>query len=539
MEDNKVIQFKKDAYFYLKKGSDLLFKSPDEKAVQAIDYFFKAKKLSTTERPFWIYFSLAQAYFFVKQLDLSNLYFFMSLRLDGVTGGTYRGLGENFYLQGDTVLARYYLNECLNIGPSKVTESAKVRLNIMDEEEPKFTVIEGGTSSNLETARDYMSQGKFEDAVNAYEQADCSSRQDARSELALAYLFSGETDKSINLLTAHGTDSVADLCSLLLCYHASGDSEKYEQTKQLLRSKTLEDDNDKFKIGLTFVQTGSVKLGLTYMQNFLSKIQNCELEFFYSIALINDHQFERAKRHLITLKKINPLNNYLFNFYLNVCNKQEKISLEYLPTLPLKEQLKVSSKIKNCLVLMPQELKKNFDDNTDFFNYVLQMPSSNTKNLLLLKLAGLSGDNMDEFFDIALLGNFIPTSLKISIAIKRAELDETTAVVLTKDGFYTQIILPNMQVTKINNIHLHSAVLKCVDYMLAELPPLTVSLNEQTIRIERRLKKDNVRDDILACFLSYETLKKFRLTTLTKICRHFKVLQQEFYKFLSDYNFEI
>ncbi|NCB48507.1 MAG: hypothetical protein EOM55_02665 [Clostridia bacterium] len=539
--ENNVIQFNKDDNFYFKKGSGFL---RDGKITKAIDYFFKAKKKCRGAEIYLLNFMLAQAYFFNKNLELSNLYYFLSLKEELITQSVFRGLGENFAVQDDVILARFYLNQCANLGQTLLGQSAKERLKTLENLQPKFLVIDGDKSENitLENARNFMEEGKFSKAIELYEKNDNFSMQDNRSELALAYFFEKEIEKALKLLNAYGTDSVADLCNLLLIFHTIDDTKNYEIIREKLRNKTLSNEEDKFKIGLTFAQTGSLTLAIVYMEDYLSKnkTEDIELSFYYIIALMNDGQFEKAKRLLINLKTINPLDKYLFDHYLAFCNKGDKIKLEYVYSLPLKEVLKVQSKIKSYLVLSLAELKNVFLENLDFFYYyTLKSPPSSPKNLLLLKLATLEGDEFDEFFDIILLSDRIKTNLKNSIAQKRAGLDSTLVIVMTKDNIYLKIVLPNMQITKINNIHLHSAVLKSVDYILNETPPLSVSLNKYVIKIERRIKKDNVRDDILACFLCFESLKSFRVTNLSKICRHFKVLQQELYKFLDDYNFEV
>jgi len=538
--ENNVIQFNKDDKFYFKKGSDFL---REGKISKAIDYFFKAKKMCKGEELYFLYFMLAQAYYFNKNFELSNLYYFMSLKEELITQSVLRGLGENFAVQGDVILARFYLNQCANLGQTIIGQSAKERLKTLEDFQPKFFVIDGEKSDNvtLDNARIFMSEGKFAQAIELYEENGNFSSQEIRSELALAYFFENESQKTLKLIKTFGTDSVSDLCNLLLVHHATGDIENYEIICQKLRSKNLSNEEDKFKIGLTFAQTGRLDLALVYMEEFISKnVTDIEFEFYYIIALINDGQFEKAKRLLINLKKINPLDNYIFDYYLRLCNRAEKYKLEYVFSLPLKDASKIQSKIKGYIVMSLAELKNVFLENIDFFYYyILKTPPASTKNLLLLKLATLEGEKFDEFFDVILLSDRIKTNLKNSIAMKRANLDFTAVIALTKENVYSKIILPNMQVTRANNIHLHSAVLKSVDYILNELPPLSVTLCKVVTKIERRINSDNVRDDVLACFLCFKSLKNFRLTTLSKICRHFKVLQQELYKFLDDYDFEV
>lgn len=538
--ENKVIKFNKDDKFFFKKGSAFL---REGKIIQAIDYLLKARKNCIGGEIYLLYFMLAQAYFFNKNYELSNLYYFLSLKEELITQSVFRGLGENFVVQNDIILARYYFNQCANFGKTIVGQSAKDRLKTLENEEPQFIVIDGEKSDaiTLENARIKMSEGKFADAILLYEKQGDFSAQDVRSELALAYFFESDFEKTLNLLHTFGTDSVSDLCNLLLVYHASNDVKNYQKTKEKLRATRPVCEEDKFKIALTFAQTLSLDVALVYMEDYLAKnTADIELEFYYIIALMNDRQFEKAKRLLINLKRINPLDNYLFNHYLALCNTQSKRPLEYIFSLPLREVVKMQTKIKTHLVQNLAELKKSFLENTDFFlYYALKTPHSNTKNMLLMKLAALEGEEFENFFDILLLGDRLKTSLKTALAAKRATLDSTVIVALTKENVYSKIILPNMQITRINNIHLHSATQKVVNYLLNELPPLSVSLARDVVKIERRIKTDNVRSDVLACFLTYECLKNFRITTLNKICRHFKVLQQEFYKFLNDYNFEI
>lgn len=538
--ENKVIKINKDDKFFFKKGSAFL---REGKIPQAINYLLKARKSCLGGEIYLLYFMLAQAYFFNKNYELSNLYYFLSLKEELISQSVFRGLGENFIVQNDIILARYYLNQCANFGKTIVGQSAKDRLKTLENEEPQFVVIDGEKSDTitLENAREKMSEGKFADAILLYEKHGDFSAQDVRSELALAYFFESDFEKTLSLLHTFGTDSVSDLCNLLLVHHASNDAENYQKTKEKLRVKRPICEEDKFKIALTLAQTHSLDLALVYMEDYLAKnTADIELEFYYIIALMNDRQFEKAKRLLINLKRLNPLDNHLFNHYLALCSAQDKRPLEYIFSLPLREMVKMHSRVKTHLVRSAEELKKSFLENADFFlHYALKTPHSNTKTMLLMKLASLEGEEFENFFDILLLGDRIKTSLKIALAAKRAALDSTVIVALTRENVYSKIILPNMQVTKINNLHLHAATQKVVNYLLSELPPISVSLARNVVKIERRIKADNVRSDVLACFLSYESLKNFRITTLNKICRHFKVLQQEFYKFLDDYNFEI
>lgn len=537
---NNVIQFDKDYKFYFKKASSFL---NDGKITKAIEYFLRAKEKCRGGEIYILHFMLAQAYFFLNNLELSSLYYFLSLKEDLMTQSAMRGLGENFAVSGDVILARFYLNGCANLGETLMGQSAKERLKTLENLQPKFLVLNGDMSETpaIESARKCMSEGKFEDAISLYEKSGNLNDDDVRSELSLAYFFENNTEKSLEILQKFGSETVSDLCNFLLVYHAKGDQENYDKTLDIIRNKENATDEEKFKIALALAQTRRLSLALVYMEDYLYKNKtDTELEFYYILALINDGQYEKAKRHLINLKKILPFDSYLFDHYIEMCNAGTAVKLDYAYALPVKELSKIQTKIKSYLVLNNQELKNIFLENQKFFYYYfLKTPPTSTKNLLLVKLAGLEGDELNEFFDVILLSENIAPTLKNSIAIKRASLENTMVIAMTKDNVYIKIILPNMQVTRINNIHLHSAVIKSLEYILSELPPVCVTLSKYVIKLERRIKSDNVRDDILACYLSFDALKNFRITTLNKICRRFKVLQQELYKFLNDYNLEV
>ena len=348
---------------------------------------------------------MAQAYAIANNLELSNYYYFACLDSDIFAQIAFRGLGENFAKQNDNIMARFYLNQCVNLlENSQLAESAKQKLKQIGSTNFKGLRVVGQdekiyNDKKIAQAAEFMSKGKFEKAIDLLEKYGDFNDSKVRAELSLAYFFVNDTQKGINLIKEFGDDNILDLCNLLLIYYCEGDKDNFAVIKDKLRKFEVKKDEDNFKIGLTFAQTDELDLAKLYMEKFFSKVQyEMELEFLYCLTCINSRDFETAKNKLLDLKTLDPFNNYIYNYYLNLCEKQEECKLEYIFNVPVKEFMQVQNKIKMFLVKKDEDLKEDFLANKDLFYFIASIPESNTKSLLLLKLAGIEGKELNEYF---------------------------------------------------------------------------------------------------------------------------------------------
>ena len=543
----KVIQFNQNDEFYFKMGRDYL---QEGNIVKSIKYLNKAIEKVKGRNDFLLssyYLILAQAYAIANNLELSNYYYFACLDSDIFAQIAFRGLGENFARQNDDIMARFYLNQCVNLlENSQLAASAKQKLQQLApiKNNKGFRIVGQDdkiyNEKKIAQAAEFMSKGKFEKAIELLEKYGDFNDNKVRAELSLAYFFVNDTQKGIDLIKNYGNDNILDLCNLLLIYYCEGDKENFAKIKDKLRKHEVKKDEDNFKIGLTFAQTGELDLAKLYMEKFLSKVKyEMELEFLYSLACINSNDFETAKNKLLDLKTLDPFNNYIYNYYLGLCEKKEECKLEYIFNVPVKEFMEVQNKIKMYLVKKDEDLKIEFLANKDLFYFIASVPDSNTKSLLLLKLAGIEGKEINEYFKYILLQNNAKIKLKERIVLTRLNLDSVNSISLIRENLYTKILLPNKKATKVISEKLNKASINCVEFLLTKTGTMKVNLKRNIIMIERKDLPETVDENVLSAYLTWSVVSQTKQATLNDVCLYFSITQADFYSFTETYGFEV
>lgn len=543
MENSKVIQFNKNDEFYFNLGKDYLQNGDILKAIQ---YIHKAINLAKTRDEFLIssyYLVLAQAYAMANNFELSNYYYFLCLDSEIFAQLVYRGLGENFLQQKDLVSARYYLNKCVNLlENTQLSDNAKKRLKLIEDINNKgFQIVGKNTDFNkskkLQNAEQLMSKGKFEQAIKIFEEVGDFSDPKVRAELSLAYFFMNDTKKGIELINNFGEETVLDLCNLLLIYYCEEEKEKFNKIKDKLRSIDVKRAEDNFKIGLTFAQTEELELGKLYMEKFLATSKyETELEFLYCLTCINCKDYESAKKKLIELKTLNPFSSYVFNYYLDICDKKIDKKIEYLFNIPISEYLKVQTKLKTFLVLEDYQLKKEFLKDKDLFYFIAKLPETNTKNLLLIKMAKLDGKEIKAFFSYVLMGNDVSSKTKNKIIIARLNVESINKISFVKDNFYTKITLSNKKAMKISNENVNKATLLSVEYLINETNIADIYLRNISIYLQRKLGNEIQDENVIACYITWKVTREGKLKSLNEICSYFNISQNILYEFAQKNN---
>ena len=546
MENLNVLQFNQNDEFYFNLGKDCLQSGNYLKAIQ---YIQKAISLARNKDEFLVssyYLVLAQAYAMISNFDLSNYYYFMCLDTEIFAQLVYRGLGENFLQQKDFITARYYLNKCINLlDNTQISNSAKQRLKIINDINNKgFKVVGKDTdfykNKKLENAEQLMSKGKFEQAIKIFEEIGDFQDPKIRAELSLGYFFINDTKKGIELIRDYGEETVLDLCNLLLIYYCEEDSENFKKIKDKLRSTNVEKEEDNFKIGLTFAQTEEVELGKLYMEKFLSSAKyETELQFLYCLTCINCKDYESAKKKLVELKILNPFSNYIFDYYLNICQKKSDKKIEYLFNIPISEYLKVQTKIKKYLVMDDVSLKKEFLKNKDLFYFIVKLSDTNTKNLLLLKLAKIDNKDLKAFFSYVLISNCVSDDLKNKIVLTRLKVESLNKISLVKNNFYSKILLSNKKAMKISNEKINIAVINSVEFLLNETDSVNINLRNLSIYIQRKINKDLVDENILSAYICWKITREGKIAGLNEICKYFNISQSDLYEFAENYSLKI
>ena len=543
--NEKILSFNKDDKFYFKRANDFLAKN---QFIPAIRFLNKAIELAENKTLFIkcsYYLVLAQAYSSINFYELSNFCYYKALENDIFAQLVFRGLGENFHYLGDNLISKFYLNQCVNLlETSQVALSAKTKLaEIENSERPNFKIIKSEDNLSIDEqnkVKKLISLGKFSQVINLIKTKNNFSNPELRAELALAYFFTGETQKGIDLINQFGNESLTDLCNLMLMYFNVGDINNYNLTREKILNYKTENDEQLFKIGLTLAQTEDYQKAKEYMQNFLQKNPyEWELKFLYAITCINCNQKDTAKNILIDLKTIDPYSKYTINYYLNICNNNTTNKLQYIFNLPLSEYTKVQNKVKEFLTLSNEQLLNAFNQNEDLFYFLANNEETNLIKTIFLKLSLIDDQNLKKFFDYCLLVENLKEKTKNEIVLNLLSQDSAKSVVFVKNKIFTKIVVPNILATKANNQNVFESLQLVLKFIISEEILMNVNLKRQIILTERIIKQNKVDPYVLASYITFDYLKNKKATSLSKICKYFGITQQEFYKFVQEYNLDV
>jgi len=544
MEEKKVIEFKQDDKFFYRIGNQNFLNGNYECAVK---YFLRAVDTSKNKSVITrcgYYLVLAQCYGMLHEFELSNFYYFRALECDAFMQMVMRGLGENFFQMGDDIMSRVYLNKCINfLESSVIAKSAKERLKDFSTKQ-KFKVVGKDNIDDVISSKidEYMSKGNFEKVIKTLEEKSDFSNAKLRAELSLSYFLVGESEKSVQLLEKYGTDTALDLCNLCLVYNAQGDYENCEKIKLKMRQKEDLTPDEYFKVGLTFAEVGDLEHAKDFIKKFfeLTGAREAELHFLYGLVCLNKGDTDEAKEIFIRLKNTHPYSKFLYNFYIELCSKKDREKVEYIFSVPMHEYLMVQRKLKSVLTFSPDELKTFFLQNTDMFYFLAKLGDSNLKSNLFLRLSKIKCDKLNEFFTYILLTNSAKSSLKCEILANRIAYNFSSTISLTKDDFYTKVKTTNMLSLSLTNKNLFEAVLMSVEYLISEFFLTTIDLRRIATKIDKVIKSNSQDNpNVLASFVVWSFVKDKKIVPLSKVCSYFSCSQEEFYRFIEKYNFDV
>ncbi len=285
-----------------------------------------------------------------------------------------------------------------------------------EEYEPNF-------EEKVDLARNYMTMGDFDSAIQTYKNLNSLGRDSVRSELTLAYFFSGDLEKAEKLIEDYGRDCPTDLSNLLLIYHASNNKMKYNDTKKRLLDLNIENEKEKFNIGLAFAQTGEPKLAVSFMEDFVSEgFEEVEVNFYFALACINAKQYDKAKNQLISLRDYDFFNRYMYDYYLKLCDEERNEQVEYVFNIPMKEFVKLKGKLSDLLLLDSKKLENFFHDNFNLFLYVAKLQEVESAQLLLYKLAKIDSAYASLLFNFIFVTDFLPIEVKKNLVLLRSDV---------------------------------------------------------------------------------------------------------------------
>ena len=534
----EIIEFKRDHGYFFKKGAEAI----------AVGKFFDAvknvrKAIELCDNLFLkssYYLVLAQAYSKLNLIQISNRCYFKALDFDSFSQIAFLGLGENFYLAKDYVMAQYYLNLCLRTGnEGPVIEKANLILKEINKSGKSFRVIktdqEELNDKYLNIAEKYMLKGNFDKAIENFllvdeKILDEKQRNQLRSGLSFAYFFTGNTDKGIELSESVDNKTTLDLCNLLLLYYYNEETEKLESVKMEILSKEDLSKEDLYKIAISFAHIKDHKVAKEYAQKVLQDNSFAiEIEHLYAIACINCGEKDTAKAKLLTLLTLDPENAYIYKKYLNMCDKQNLKELDYVFGLQYGEYVRVGRTINNWLEADVDLLDKLATENVDFLYYIVKHITGKARNLLLLKLCDIDRPALSSFFEDVLLDPAVSKTQKVQIMTRRISNYSLIKQNYVIDDYYNRIALPSTAMMKIKNPNLFLAVILASEFLMDKFLGGNLNLKTEVFAVLKALEKNDLDFNkyILACIIVWLFVREKRWCELRVICAHFAITEKD------------
>ncbi len=386
------------------------------------------------------------AYANIFDFELSNVFFYIALNY--VYKPTYLvHIAQNYIMSGEHEKGAKLLKKVIkdnNVSTYTLDFAQKIfdKLKTFSKE---FYKVFGGdkyseqVEEQMSIARDYMSFGDFDKAIDIYKTLNPFKNGYVRAELTLAYFFDGKYDKAKDVLDMYGQNTPRDLSNKLLISYATKDKKAYEDTKRKLVNLKIDDEKENFNIGLSFAQTGEPKVAVSFMEKYiLNGVDESQVVFYYILACINAKLYDKAKSQLLELRDFDFFNRYIYDYYLTLCDEKRDENVEYIFNIPVKEFAKLTKKVEKLLELDEKKLEKTFQQNLFFYFYLSRFQNISKVNLLFYKLAKIDNVYASFLFNFIFVTDFVPYEFKKNYVLLRATVGKKKFSGVMLDDYYQE-----------------------------------------------------------------------------------------------------
>ncbi len=285
--------------------------------------------------------------------------------------------------------------------------------------------IDEKMSEKISLARAFMSYADFDKAIETYKGLNACNNEQVRSELTLAYFFAGKYDKAEQVIEQYGRNSLRDLSNQLLISFAKHDKIVYNKTKDKIMHLDIQDERERFNIGLSFAQTDEPKLAVSFMEDYIMQgVDDIQVNFYFALACINAKMYDKAKLQLLSLHDFDYFNRYLYQYYLTLCDEKSNERVEYIFNLPIKQFIKINDQIEELLKLDDKKLTQYFHENFYFFLYLCKLQEVEKVNLLLYKIAHIDSAYASFFFNFIYVSDCVPYEVKKNLILLRVSINK-------------------------------------------------------------------------------------------------------------------
>lgn len=415
----EILTFDNSIERYLSLGEQCV---DEEKYEDALRYFFCALKMENSPK---ILRSIALTYSDMGLYEFSNKYWIKFLNAnpkEGI-GDAYEELGINFFYLDNFILSSYYLNKKVSVDGvlSRDDLNEEILEYFTDSFDKKkaykvaYPFDKADYTDELKKGKIQIANCDFKGAVETLTHVPFEAKEyyEAQDEMSLAEFLSGNVDGAIEInkriIEGRG-ENVSSLCNLSSMYNLKGDDDKsdYYYKKALSIEKDKEEDN--YKLATCSLERKEHKKAIYYIDEIIKdKPFEVNLKYLLALALLNNREYERAKKILFELVSIVP-DNPVYNYYLKLSDRllsnvdaKKIFPLAYEDDYPKQDRVNVKKRIAKYLTLSLSAMKKIIDT-AEFLNDVLwafyhgDEESAKTMSFILVSLHDKRSDRI--LFDI-------------------------------------------------------------------------------------------------------------------------------------------
>lgn len=373
----EIINFTRDETVYRKLAEERAEKGD---FFSALDFLFSAKSINPTCD---VLADIADAYADMGLFELSNKfwYYYMDKAPKDQVSVAYEELAINYFYMDNYWASSYYFHKKLDTDGhiSKVGLDKEIIDFFSGEEMRKnayrlvYPFERADYSYNVKLGKHFLAIGAFDEAKKQLSNIPNTVRTEETSgDLALAKFMSDDLDGAEKVcresLEKDG-ENVMAFCHLSTINNMRKDYENADYYYQKALSARKGDKNEIYNIATCAIEREDHITALDCLSKILQeRPHEITMRFFYAIALINVHEYQRAIDELRKTYRANP-DDLIVYYYLSLAEKlalgdgvsEKLLPLKYEKELPKKITKKYATYLKNLVetpLKIESELKK-------------------------------------------------------------------------------------------------------------------------------------------------------------------------------------
>lgn len=379
---------------------------------------------------------LADAYADCNMHELAvNAWFrFLSVCNEDEKCQAYGGLGLNYYCLGKNFISAYYMNKQVLSGGIDDEDSDSFA-DFAEEVLSPFREKRGFAFADdlkKEKEREKIAVmhkdvlcGDIDGVLAKFDDFDENSEYyaDALNEVALAYMFSNETEQALKYtkksleLNPHGFDA---LCNASVLYYYSGDDLKSATYASLAEKEIGNDENRTFRLASSFCEQRKFEKAEKYLVKMLDYTPyDVSLYYLLAITYYNLCKFEDAVKYfrkIIQLTDDKRVAGYYLNLASNEAKKKDRAKktalLSYTFQVPAEERKRLLKLIDEVLAGKVEMTEKDADYLNDALDWCFSTKDDEVERAAGALIASCASEKKTQTLNDLLLDAFLFDSTK-------------------------------------------------------------------------------------------------------------------------------